>query len=88
MTMKMQLVTNEAVDFRPAELACERFEELEVVALREPVALEGEAGLPSGAEGTVVGIWAGGQAYEVEFTEPAAALVTLRGSQIRRAKAA
>lgn len=86
--MKTYLATNVAVDPRFAERASERFQELDVVALREPFALSGIASLPCGAEGTVVGVWGGGQAYEVEFTEPVAALVTLRPSQVRRAAAA
>jgi hypothetical protein len=87
MTMKHYLATN-AVDPTVAEVASERFQELDVVVLREPFAVSGDASLPRGATGTVVGVWGGGQAYEVEFTEPVAALATLRPSQIRRAATA
>ena len=86
--MKTYLAENFAVDAKVAELASERFEELDVVALREPFALSRDASLPRGARGTVVGVWGGGQAYEVEFTEPFTALVTLRPSQVRRAATA
>ena len=33
--------------------------------------------LPTGARGTVVGVWQGGRAYEVEFLELFACLVTV-----------
>ncbi|MCJ2096356.1 DUF4926 domain-containing protein [Methylobacterium sp. J-072] len=39
--------------------------------------------LPAGSEGTIVGTWARGAAYEVEFTKPFAALVTLEPDQFR-----
>ena len=54
--MKTYLATNVAADPKIAELASERFEELDVVALREPFAVSGVASLPRGAQGTVVGV--------------------------------
>jgi hypothetical protein len=54
------------------------FEELDDVTLAAPVhiaALDQE--LPAGAHGTVVGVWQGGHAYEVEFSEPFECLVTV-----------
>lgn len=39
--------------------------------------------LPAGSEGTIVGTWARGAAYEVEFTKPFAALITLEPDQFR-----
>ena len=86
--MKRQPVANLVADLNVPELTSERFEGLDVVALRESFSLAGDASLPGGAEGTIVGIWGGGQAYEVEFTEPVAALVTVRSSHIRRAMTA
>ena len=44
--------------------------------------------LPNGARGTVVLVWRGGEAIEVEFTEPFQALVMLRPDQIRAVPAA
>ena len=88
MTMKPYLATSFAADARAAAAASERFEELDVVALRESFAVSGDTRLPCGPRGTAVGVWGGGQAYEVEFTESVAALVTLRPSQVRRAATA
>ena len=54
------------------------FEELDQVALVMPVC-DNTSGrnLPAGAHGTVVGIWQGGRAYEVAFSEPFECLVTV-----------
>lgn len=38
--------------------------------------------VPAGATGTVVGIWAGGAAFGVEFTVPVSALATVRAEAI------
>lgn len=40
--------------------------------------------LPAGSRGTVVGIWAKGRAYEVEFTEPFACLATVSPEALRQ----
>jgi type III restriction enzyme len=55
------------------------FKELDEVELTVPVhdTMSGRE-LPAGARGTVVGVWRGGRAYEVEFTEPFASLVTVQ----------
>jgi type III restriction enzyme len=54
------------------------FEELDEVALAVPVQdIVSGRELPAGAHGTVVGVWRGGRAYEVEFTEPFECLVTV-----------
>ena len=58
-----------------------RFAELDRVSLREDVQVDGGS-LPRGALGTVVALWGDGAAYEVEFTSPRPALVTLRGSAL------
>lgn len=55
--------------------------ELSRVALNAEHETEGGEVLPAGSEGTIVGTWARGAAYEVEFTKPFAALVTLEPSQ-------
>lgn len=56
--------------------------ELDRVTLGRDV--EGDDGetVPAGATGTVVGIWAGGAAFEVEFTAPVSALATVRAEAI------
>ena len=54
------------------------FNELDEVALARPVYVK-DVGreLPAGARGTVVGVWEGGRAYEVEFAKPFECLVTV-----------
>lgn len=44
----------------------------------------GDAGeaVPSGSSGTVVAIWGGGAAFEVEFETPVSALATVRANAI------
>ena len=54
------------------------FDELDDVTLAAPVHVASlDRDLPAGAHGTVVGVWQGGRAYEVEFSEPFACLVTV-----------
>jgi hypothetical protein len=52
------------------------FNELDEVVLARAVDIR-DLGkeLPAGSRGTVVGVWQGGRAYEVEFAEPLACLV-------------
>jgi hypothetical protein len=54
------------------------FHELDEVILARAVGVSelGKA-LPAEARGTVVGVWQGGRAYEVEFAAPFACLVTV-----------
>jgi hypothetical protein len=54
------------------------FSELDEVALATPVYVK-DLGkeLPAGARGTVVGVWQGGRAYEVEFSKPFECLATV-----------
>jgi hypothetical protein len=54
------------------------FEEADEVALAIPLhdKISGRD-LPAGTRGTVVGVWHGGRAYEVEFTQPFECLVTV-----------
>lgn len=56
--------------------------ELDRVTLAQEV--EGDYGerVPAGSTGTVVGIWAGGAAFEVEFTQPVDALATVKAGAI------
>jgi len=58
--------------------------ELDRVRLREDVSVEGGV-LRKGSAGTVVYRYGNADAYEVEFTRPLAALVTLRPDQVERA---
>lgn len=57
--------------------------ELSRVALTAPYETEDGSVLPEGSEGTIVGTWARGAAYEVEFTKPFAALVTVEPEHFR-----
>lgn len=66
-------------DPRPAQT---RIAELDRVTLSRDVWGDGGARVSAGAIGTVVGIWAGGAAFEVEFTRPVPALVTVRAEAI------
>lgn len=52
--------------------------ELDRVVLTVPLPVPGaRASLPEGAVGTVVGVWEGERAYEVEFSEPRHCLLTV-----------
>ncbi|GJE60965.1 DUF4926 domain-containing protein [Methylobacterium trifolii] len=55
----------------------------DVVLLADAVTDDGDV-IPAGTEGTVVGIWPGGAACEVEFAEPESALATVPASGLRR----
>lgn len=54
------------------------------MALAAPVHVASlDRDLPAGAHGTIVGIWEGGRAYEVEFSEPFECLVTVPAKGLR-----
>lgn len=53
-----------------------------VTLLADSRTLEGET-IPGGSAGTVVGIWENGAAYDVEFSEPIAGLVSVRADEVR-----
>jgi hypothetical protein len=38
--------------------------------------------MEAGSEGTIVGVWRDGEAYEVEFAEPAGALATVEATDL------
>lgn len=42
-----------------------------------------EGHLPAGATGTIVGVYRSGEAYEMEFTAPFHAVVTVRPDDLR-----
>lgn len=56
--------------------------ELDLVTLAVPVRSDEGHDVPAGSVGTVVGIWAGGSGFEVEFLEPFEALATVRSREI------
>jgi hypothetical protein len=59
------------------------FKKLDDVVLAAPVhVVTADRDLPAGAHGTVVGVWRDGAAYEVEFTQPFACLVTVRAASL------
>ncbi|GGE11447.1 hypothetical protein GCM10011529_17190 [Polymorphobacter glacialis] len=65
-----------SLSLRSEDRSDRHFAELSIVALTR--AVEIEAGLlPVGASGVVVGIYADGKGYEVEFQKPFHAVVTL-----------
>jgi hypothetical protein len=59
--------------------------ELSEVAVLRDVQTDDGYLIPAGMEGTIVGIWAGGEAYEVEFDEPVADNATVRAGALRAA---
>ncbi|MCJ2121279.1 DUF4926 domain-containing protein [Methylobacterium sp. J-077] len=61
------------------------FAELSVVAVLRDVQTDDGDTIPAGTEGTIVGIWAGGEAYEVEFDEPVVGNATVRAEALRAA---
>jgi hypothetical protein len=63
----------------------EALPELKMVVLLRPAETDAGVSKPSGSTGTIVGVWAGGEAYEVEFSEPEGALATVRADDLRPA---
>jgi Domain of unknown function (DUF4926) len=59
-----------------------RLAEHSLVRLAARVDLGGGRVLPAGAVGAVVGVWADGTAYEVEFSEPFHAVATVSVSKL------
>ena len=57
------------------------FAELSVVSLRREVDVEGRS-LPAGTKGTVVAAYGDGVGYEVEFSAPFHAVVTLEADDL------
>jgi hypothetical protein len=62
------------------------FPEHSMVALLSGFTLEDGRLLPPKAEGAVVGVWADGEAYEVEFDNPFHAVVTVPAAKLRQAE--
>ena len=58
--------------------------ELDDVSILSEVVSDDGAAIPAGTEGTIVAIWLGGAAFEVEFSHPEGALATIPASGLRR----
>lgn len=58
--------------------------ELDRVALLVDASTDEGKVIPAGSEGTIVGIWQRGLAYEVEFSRPSHALATVRIEHLRK----
>lgn len=57
--------------------------ELDRVCLIDPVIADDGDAIEAGSQGTVVGIWRDGGAYEVEFASPEGALATVEAEGLR-----
>jgi len=60
----------------------ERHPELSLVSLAQPVEADGKV-LPPGSTGTVVHVYPGERAYEVEFISPFHVLATVEAAAIK-----
>ncbi|KQO94855.1 DUF4926 domain-containing protein [Methylorubrum extorquens] len=58
------------------------FKDLDRVVLTADVTTDDGDTVAAGAEGTIVGVWRDGAAYEVEFTTPIAGLATVLPSAL------
>ena len=61
----------------------EAFAELDDVVLTEPALSRDGDTIAAGTEGTIVGIWREGEAFEVEFAEREGLLCRVSAEQIR-----
>ncbi len=59
-----------------------RFRDLDSILVTIPVTTDDGDAIPAGTEGTVVGIWRDGAAYEVEFAQPPGALATVAADDL------
>ena len=66
-------------DARTGALGIGAIRELDRVRLTCDVVADDDVPVPMGATGTVVAIYADGEAFEVEFTTPVDALATVEG---------
>lgn len=60
--------------------------DLDRVALTAPATTDDGVTMEPGTEGTVVGVWRHGEAYEVEFAHPMGALATVEANDLRLVK--
>jgi hypothetical protein len=70
---------------RRAPAASLLFPELSVVEVVRDVETDDGQRVPAGSQGTVVAVYGGGKAYEVEFAEPVVGNTTLRPDVLRAA---
>ncbi|MCJ2093134.1 DUF4926 domain-containing protein [Methylobacterium sp. J-072] len=68
---------------RAPQTAAQPFEELAVVATLCEVSTDEGLAVPAGTEGTIVAVYAHGEAYEVEFTAPVVGIATVRAAGLR-----
>ncbi len=59
-----------------------RFQDLDDVRINVAVVTDDGDRIEAGSEGTVVGIWRDGAAYEVEFAQPPGALATIEADDL------
>lgn len=64
------------------------FRDLDRVALKVAATTDDGVRMEAGSEGTIVGVWRDGEAYEVEFADPAGALATIEAADLRLVKRA
>jgi hypothetical protein len=57
--------------------------DLDRVALTAVAVTDGGDRMEPGTQGTIVGVWRGGAAYEVEFAQPPGALATVEAEDLR-----
>jgi hypothetical protein len=57
---------------------------LEIVRMLVPVETDAGETVAAGTEGTVVAIWAGGAAFDIEFDEPIEGLAIVRREHVVR----
>ena len=62
------------------------FADHSLVRLPSGFSLDDGRTLPAGAVGAVVGTWAGGAAYEVEFSEPFHVVATIPAAKLAEAR--
>lgn len=62
--------------------------DLDRVALITAAVTDDGVTMEAGSEGTIVGVWRDGEAYEVEFAEPTGALATVEATDLRLVKQA
>ena len=60
--------------------------DLDRVALITAAVTDDGVTMEAGSEGTIVGVWRDGEAYEVEFAEPTGALATVEATNLRLVK--
>jgi hypothetical protein len=61
----------------------EAIRELDRVQILQAISGDDDLRVPAGATGTVVAIYAGGEAFDVEFTEPVDTLATVEATALR-----